>query len=36
MKRLGVKQGFILAPVEEGFLPPKGKGVGVLPWGFWS
>ncbi len=36
MKKLKVNQGFLLAPVSEGFLPPKGKGMGVLPWGVWS
>ncbi len=36
MKRLKVSHGYLLAPVEEGFLPPKKGGVGVLPWGVWS
>lgn len=36
MKRLKSKHGYLLAPVESGFLPPKSGGVGVLPWGVWS
>jgi hypothetical protein len=36
MKRLDVRQGYLLAPVEHGFHPPKKGGVGVLPWGVWS
>lgn len=36
MRTLGSEQGFLIAPVESPEFPKNGRGIGVLPWGWWS
>lgn len=36
MKKLGSDTGFLIAPLDRAELPPDGKGVGILPWSWWS
>lgn len=35
MKKLGLKQGLIVAPTDQVYLPKK-AGVGRVPWSYWS
>ena len=36
MKKLNVKYGYLVAPVERIVPPPPRGGVGILPWAHWS
>ncbi len=36
MKKLNSPIGLIVAPVDYIHLPPKNKGIGIVPWSFWS
>ncbi|MBF0492678.1 MAG: ATP-binding protein [Deltaproteobacteria bacterium] len=35
MKKLKIKKGLLVAPIER-FDPPAGKGISLVPWGYWS
>lgn len=35
MKTLGIKRGFLVAPIEKPDIP-KSEGIGILPWTYWS
>ncbi len=36
MKSINSKVGFLIAPVDQVELPKNSRGIGVLPWNFWS